>query len=184
MDATSAHQESLPVSSDALLDRLRAEGVEFELHSHRPLRTVAESKEVQAGWLSPEEGGGHVKNLYLRDHRKRNYLVVAEQDRAIDLKALAERIGSGRLSFGSPERLLEHLSVRPGAVTPFAMITGVAAGVELWIDAHLRDRALVYAHPLVNDRTVALAPDALFRFLRSLGCEIRWLDDGPPARRA
>ena len=93
MDATSAHQDSLPVSSDVLLERLRAEGVDFELHSHPPLHTVDESKEVQAAWLSPAHGGGHIKNLYLRDHRKRNYLVVAEQDRAIDLKALAASVG-------------------------------------------------------------------------------------------
>jgi Ala-tRNA(Pro) deacylase len=175
VDATSAQQHTLPVSSDALLDRLRAEGVEFELHSHPPLRTVAESKAIQAGWLSPEDGGGHVKNLYLRDHRKRNFLVVTEQDRGIDLKALAERIGSGRLSFGSPERLMEHLGVRPGAVTPFAMVTGRATGVEIWIDAGLRDSILIYAHPLVNDRTVAVTPAALERFLDELGCEINWL---------
>ncbi len=182
MDATSAHQDTLPVSSDALLERLRSEGVAFELHSHPPLRTVEESKEVQSDWLAPGDGGGHVKNLYLRDHRKRNYLVVAEQDRVIDLKTLAERIGSGRLSFGSPERLMEHLGVRPGAVTPFAMVTGRGTGVELWIDANLRDRALVYAHPLVNDRTVALAPGALVRFLERLGCEIRWFDSATPER--
>ena len=182
MDATSAHQDTLPVSSDALLELLRAEGIDFRLHSHPPLHTVDESKEVQAAWLSPEDGGGHIKNLYLRDHRKRNYLVVAEQDRAIDLKALADRIGSGRLSFGSPERLMEHLGVRPGAVTPFAMVTGRATGVELWIDADLRDRTLIYAHPLVNDRTIALTRDALERFLEGLGCEIRWLEFRPPAR--
>lgn len=183
MDATSAHQDTLPVSSDALLDMLRAQDVDFELHSHPPLRTVADSKGVQDGWLSPEDGGGHIKNLYLRDHRKRNYLVVAEQDRTIDLKSLANRIGSGRLSFGSPERLMEHLGVRPGAVTPFAMVTGRATGVELWIDADLRERALIYAHPLVNDRTIALPPEALGRFLGGLGCEIRWLDFGSPESR-
>ena len=176
MDATTAYQNTLPVSSDALLDMLRAEGVEFELHSHPPLRTVAESKGVQDGWLSPEDGGGHIKNLYLRDHRKRNYLVVAEQDRDIDLKSLAGRIGSGRLSFGSPTRLMEHLGVRPGAVTPLAMVTGRATGVELWIDAGLRESALVFAHPLVNDRTIALTPEALTRCLEGIGCEVRWLD--------
>lgn len=182
MDATSAHQDTLPVSSDALLERLRAEGVEFVLHSHPPLHTVAESKGVQDGWLTAEDGGGHVKNLYLRDHRKRNFLVVAEQDRDIDLKSLAARIGSGRLSFGSPERLMEHLGVRPGAVTPFAMVTGRATGVELWIDADLRESALIYAHPLVNDRTVALPPRALERFLEKLGCEINWLEFRPSGR--
>ena len=33
------------------------------------------------------------------------WLVVALEDRAIDLKRLGEMLGAGRLSFGSPERL-------------------------------------------------------------------------------
>ena len=40
----------------------------------------------QGQFLSSEQGGGHIKNLYLRDNKKRNILLVAEQDRQIDLR--------------------------------------------------------------------------------------------------
>lgn len=113
MNATSKNQDSLPVSSDALLAKLEAWSVEYQRHDHIPLHTVAEAKTVQHDFLTPEMGGGHIKNLYLRDNKKRNYLVVAEQDRAVDLKTLPQLIGSGRLSFGSPDRLMENLGVRP-----------------------------------------------------------------------
>ena len=63
--------------------------------------------------------GAHIKNLYLRDRKKRNFLVVAQEDRQIDLKSLGGQIGSDRLSFGSADRLFEMLGVRPGAVSPF-----------------------------------------------------------------
>jgi len=170
MDASSNHQNSLPISSDDLLDKLNLWGIDYQRHDHVPLHTVAESKSVQHTFLAPEEGGGHIKNLYLRDHKKRNYLVVSEQDRKIDLKALPQLIGSGRLSFGSSDRLMENLGVRPGAVTPFAMINGVNAGVKLFIDATLMDCELIYAHPLVNDRTIALTPSSLEKFLAELEC--------------
>ena len=66
--------------------------------------------------------GGHVKNLFLRDKKGAMWLVVAEEDRRIDLKALAARIGAGKVSFASAERLMAHLGVVPGAVTPFGLI--------------------------------------------------------------
>ncbi|OUS05031.1 aminoacyl-tRNA deacylase [Rhodobacterales bacterium 52_120_T64] len=175
MDASSKHQDSLTVSSDALLERMDQWGIAYQRHDHVPLYTVAEAKAVQHEFLATEGGGGHIKNLYLRDNKKRNYLVVSQQDRKIDLKTLPQLIDSGRLSFGSSDRLMENLGVRPGAVTPLAMITGVNAGVKLFIDESLRDCALIYAHPLVNDRTVALTPLNLERFLTELGCGFKWI---------
>ena len=50
------------------------------------LISMEESKKVQDQFLSSEDGGGHIKNLYLRDHKKLNILLVAEQDKQIDLK--------------------------------------------------------------------------------------------------
>ena len=50
------------------------------------------------------------------------WLVVAIEDRAVDLKRLGEVLGAGWLSFGSPERLRRHLGVEPGSVTPLALI--------------------------------------------------------------
>ena len=48
--------------------------------------------------------GAHIKNLYMRDRKKKNFLVVADEDRAIDMKTLNGRIGCDRLSFGSADR--------------------------------------------------------------------------------
>ena len=135
VDASSKYQDSLPISSDAIMECLNGWGIAYTRTDHVPLRTVEESKKVQGQFLSPEQDGGHIKNLYLRDNKKRNVLLVAEQDRKIDLKTLNMKLGTGRLSFGSAERLLENLGVRPGAVTPLAMINGVERGVQLFIDS-------------------------------------------------
>ena len=137
VDASSKYQDSLPVSSDAIMEQLDNWGIAYTRADHVPLRTVEESKRVQGQFLSSEQGGGHIKNLYLRDNKKRNVLLVAEQDRKIDLKTLNTKLGTGRLSFGSAERLMENLGVRPGAVTPLAMINGVETGVQLFIDSGL-----------------------------------------------
>lgn len=173
----SAGDATLPVSPDALLARLDAAGIVYEHHAHVPLRTVEEAKAVQHVMRGPAEGGVHIKNLYLRDRRKANHLVVLEQDRVVDLKALGAAIGAPGPSFGSAERLMEHLGVRPGAVTPLSMVTGAAMGVQLHLDPALREAAVVYMHPLVNDRTVGMAPADLLRFLGGLGVAVNWLPE-------
>lgn len=172
MDASSRYQDSLPVTSDALLAQLDALGIATVRHDHVPLRTVADAKLVQDA-MGP---GLHIKNLYLRDRKKKNWLVTLEQDRDIDLKRLGEQIGAAGLSFGSEERLMEHLGIRPGAVSPLAMVTGVKTGVTLVLDGAIRTAHSVHMHPLVNDRTLAMAPADLGRWLGAIGCEPVWLE--------
>ena len=151
-------------------------GLDYVNTHHKALLTVEESKEIQDQFLSTSDGGGHIKNLYLRDHKRRNFLIVAEQDLHIDLKSLANKIGAKRLSFGTAERLKQVLGVYPGAVTPFAMINGVNNDVELFLDESLKDRKLIYIHPLVNTQTTAMSPEDLERFLYSLNCVFKWIN--------
>ena len=176
VDASSKYQDSLPISSDAIMEQLDNWGITYTRADHVPLRTVEESKKVQGQFLSSEQGGGHIKNLYLRDNKKRNVLLVAEQDRQIDLKTLNTKLGTGRLSFGSAERLMENLGVRPGAVTPLSMINGVETGVQLFIDSELKSCKQIYVHPLVNDRTLGITVEGLQRFFEKNEVQPVWVD--------
>ncbi len=174
VDASSAHQDSLPVSSDALLAQLRQANVQFDYYEHIPLRTVEDAKTVQGPIVPDGPGAVNLKNFYLRDRKKRNYLVVLEQDRVVDLKALGAAIGAPGVSFGSADRLMEYLGVRPGAVSPLAMVNGAETGVRLFLDEALHNADVVHVHPLVNDRTVGLAPDVLVGVLEGWGVEVNW----------
>ena len=176
MDASSQYQNTLPVTSDELLQLLEHNGFTAELITHIPLRTVADSKQVREGFLTAEAGGGHIKNLFLRDKKKNAFLVVLPEDKDVDLKQLAGQLEAGRLSFGSADRLFEMLGVRPGAVTPLSMITGREFQVKLIMDSALKNCKVLYMHPLVNDRTVAMDPAALEAFLASLDVHIEWLE--------
>lgn len=169
MDASSAYQDSLPTSSDALLAQLDDWGLEYVLHEHVPLRTVEEAKSVEAQMAVPGEKALRLKNLYLRDRKKRNYLVSLEQDRGIDLKALGKALGVGNLSFGSADRLLENLGIRPGAVSPLAMVNGAEKGVIFHMDAAAQEADVIYMHPLVNDRTIAMPRAGLLAFFDRIG---------------
>ena len=176
IDASSKFQASLPVSSDYLIQKFRELGFAFEVFEHEAVKTVAESKKVEKLFLSSANGGGHIKNLFLRDAKKKNILLVASQDTKIDLKMIANLINCKRLSFGSSDRLFDELGVRPGAVTPFSMITGVKNSVELFMQLKLRECKLLYAHPLVNDRTVSISIENLTKFMKEIGVRINWVN--------
>ena len=176
IDASSKFQASLPVSSDYLIQKFLELGLAFEVFEHEAVKTVAESKKVEKLFLSSANGGGHIKNLFLRDAKKKNILLVASQDTKIDLKMIANLINCKRLSFGSSDRLFDELGVRPGAVTPFSMITGVKNSVELFMQSKLRECKLLYAHPLVNDRTVSISIENLTKFMKEIGVRINWVN--------
>lgn len=175
MDASSAFQDTLPLSSDALLAQLDDWGLAYRLHTHVPLRTVEDAKAVEDQFMVPGENTLRLKNLYLRDKKKRNYLVTLEQSREIDLKALGAELGVGNLSFGSADRLMQNLGIRPGAVSPLAMINGVQNNVRFFMDGEAQTVDVINMHPLVNDRTVVLARADLLAFFDKIGCDVTWL---------
>lgn len=77
-------------------------GLSYVLHEHVPLRTVEDSKAVEHALVVPGEKALRLKNLYLRDRKKRNYLVSLQQDREIDLKALGAELGIGGCPLALP----------------------------------------------------------------------------------
>ena len=152
-----------PFDADGLFARLDTLGLAHETHEHAPVFTVDESQSLRG--VLP---GAHVKNLFLRDKKKRYWLVTAAEDRDIDLKALRRRLGaSGSLSFGAADVLMAHLGVRPGAVTPFGIINDANAVVSMVLDQDLLSGDIVNVHPLRNDMTTAMRPDDLLAFLNA-----------------
>ena len=159
------------LSPQQLFARLDELGIVHRTVEHPPVFTVEEAKTHRG-----ELAGHHIKNLFLRNKKEEMWLVVALEDRAIDLKRLGEALGAGRLSFGSPERLGKYLGVEPGSVTPFAAINDTDHRVTLVLDRGLQAAGLVNAHPLTNSMTSALSLGDLLRFFEATGHTPRWLD--------
>ena len=112
--------DALPTSPTELLARLAALGIEQTTFEHPPVFTVAEAKAIRNAPLEATGDGlegAHIKNLFLRDKKKRMWLLTALEYRPINMKALGGLIDARGLSFASRERLLTYLGVRPGAVT-------------------------------------------------------------------
>ncbi|MDE0254483.1 MAG: prolyl-tRNA synthetase associated domain-containing protein [Rhodospirillaceae bacterium] len=162
----------MPATEQDLYARLDALGLGWTTTEHPPLHTVAESKALRG-----ELEGGHVRNLFLRDKNKKVWLIVAEEDRPVDLKTFRKRIGArGSLSFGSPDLLMEVLGVAPGAVSPFGLINDADCRATVILDEGLMEHRLVNVHPLRNDATTTIASADLVTFIRDCGHDPQIMD--------
>src|SRR5881394_2057919 len=159
------------LSAQQLFIRLEELGIAQRTVEHAPVFTVEQAKALRG-----DLPGHHVKNLFLRNKKEQMWLVVALEDRAVDLKRLGEVLGAGRLSFASPDRLRRHLGVEPGSVTPFAVVNDQAQQVTLVLDRGLAEGGPVNAHPLTNTMTTAIAFADLSRFFQATGHAPQWLD--------
>ena len=174
-DATMKFQDLLPISSDMLIGLLAKNNILFDLYNHVPLFSVKDTKELQNLIFPPDNYAVHIKNFYLRDKKKNNFLFTCEQDKNVDLNFLKQLIKSGRLSFSSPERLYENLGVFPGAVSPFCMLNGIKNNVIFYCDYDLKQFKSIYLHPFVNDRTICLNMNDLEEFLKKYYININWI---------
>ena len=161
----------VPLTPEELFVRLDALGIAHRTYSHPPVFTVAEATALR-GSLP----GGHCKTLFLRDKKGGYWLAVMLEERRVDLRMLAARLAAPRFSFGNAADLFELLGVRPGSVTPFALVNDVACRVTPVLDAGMLGRDPLNYHPLVNDRTTAVAPADLLRFIAACGHEVQIID--------
>lgn len=150
-----------------LFDYLAQLGIAVTTVDHPPLFTVADSQALRG-----EIPGGHTKNLFLRDRKNNYFLLTVEEDAEVDLKQIHHVIGaSGRVSFGKPEQLMEHLGVTPGAVTAFGILNDTEGQVKIIFDEALMRHDTINAHPLTNTATTSIARDDLLRFVEATGHE-------------
>ena len=161
----------MPATPEDLFAKLADLGIETTTVTHPPAFTVEEGEQY-VGHLP----GVHIKNLFLCDAKKKMWLVVAPWDRKVDLKALPNKIGGGRMSFGSADRLLRVLGVTPGSVTPFTVINDPTAQVQVILDADMMKADLINAHPLINTMTTTIRAPDLTRFLVACGHQPRLVD--------
>jgi Ala-tRNA(Pro) deacylase len=145
--------------------RLQELGIAFTCHEHPPVATVDEAAQHWAGIEAT-----HCKNLFLRNQKgSRHYLVVLTASKKADLKAVAAQIGDGKLSFASPERLLTHLGLTPGSVSPFGLINDREHAVRVVLDRDFTGAPRLAFHPNINTATFTIAADDFARFLDACG---------------
>jgi Ala-tRNA(Pro) deacylase len=155
------------MTPEELFARFDELGIAHRTYSHPPVFTVAE-----AAALRGSLPGAHCKSLFLKDKKGGFWLAVMLEERRIDLKKLA----APRFSFGGADDLHRLLGVRPGSVTPFALLNDVRHLVTPVFDAAMLEYDPLNYHPLENDRTTAISAADLLRLIAASGHVPRIVD--------
>jgi Ala-tRNA(Pro) deacylase len=151
--------------------RLRELDISFTRHEHPPAATVEQAEPYWA-----EIDATHCKNLFLRNQKgTRHYLVILIAAKKADLRAVADQIGDGKLSFASPERLMTHLGLTPGSVSPFGLIHDRDRHVRVVLDHDLKTATRVSFHPNINTVTLTMALSDFLKFLDACGHAVTYV---------
>jgi Ala-tRNA(Pro) deacylase len=153
-----------PITPQTLLEYLEDLGIETQTATHPALHSVSDSQSYRG-----DIEGIHCKNLFVKDKKGQYFLLVMEENAEIDLKQVHKLIGgSGRVSFGRPEQLMEYLGVKPGSVTPFSVINDVENKVQIFLDEAMMQEPTLNYHPLLNEMTTTIKREDLIKFLQTV----------------
>lgn len=155
-----------------VLELLNNKNIKYNLIEHEEVHTIEDMNKL--GLL---DKGYVCKNLFLRNaNGKIHYLVSCSHEKNIDLKDLATKIGSTRLSFGSDERLSKYLGLKQGYVSPFGVINNSDQSVIFVFDKDLKNMKNVGFHPNTNKATVFLDFNDVVKIIEEHGNEIMYIN--------
>ncbi|MCM1543960.1 MAG: prolyl-tRNA synthetase associated domain-containing protein [Ruminococcus sp.] len=149
-------------------------GIDYRVINHEKVSTIEEMDK-----LGIFTDGALCKNLFLRNaNGKVHYVISMLKDKHPDIQGeLKPQLGSSRLSFGSDERLMKHLGLKSGAVSPFGIINDDTHEVKVVLDSDLKKlEGLIGFHPNDNTSTVWLPFDGLMKFIKHFGNDVCFID--------
>ena len=142
--------------------------IAYEVIEHPAVYTIDEMDQLT---ISHKES--IVKNLFVRDDKKRNYfLIVLQKDKHVDLKRIKAELNSRPLGFASEDDLAKYLGLNKGAVTPFGVLNDSICKVTVVFDQDILSFEQIGVHPNENTATVLLKPQDLEDIIKKHGNEI------------
>lgn len=167
----SAVDAPLPLPPEKLLQQLDQQQIMYKLYHHEKVFTVADSQAIDR-----DIPGVHCRNMFIRDKKENMYLVTLRHETMIDMKKLADLLGCGRLSFGSPERLWSYMGIRPGSVNPFCILNDTESKVTQILEKGMMEADIMNVHPMCNGMTIGIQPPDLLKFLAANDVNPRIMD--------
>ena len=103
----------------------------------------------------------HTKNLFLKNKKNNFFLFSCDENAKVDLKLFSKSIDAKNLSFANAEYLEQFLGIKPGSVSPFALLNDKDNVVEFYLDEKLFNSEIINFHPLINTTTISIKLQSL-----------------------
>ena len=143
-----------------LFELLRVKGLDFQIHNHEPLYTVEDSEKFRG-----KIKGSHTKNLFLKNKKNSFFLFSCDEKATVDLKLFSKSIDAKNLSFANESYLDKYLGIKPGSVSPFALLNDKNKEVNFYLDQKLYESEIINFHPLINTTTISIKMNDFINFI-------------------
>tara|TARA_B100000242_G_scaffold131865_1_gene93443 strand:- start:393 stop:905 length:513 start_codon:yes stop_codon:yes gene_type:complete len=143
-----------------LFELLRVKGLDFQIHNHEPLYTVEDSEKFRG-----KIKGSHTKNLFLKNKKNSFFLFSCDEKATVDLKLFSKSIDAKNLSFANERYLDKYLGIKPGSVSPFALLNDKNKEVNFYLDQKLYESEIINFHPLINTTTISIKMNDFINFI-------------------
>ena len=150
-----------------LFELLRVKGLDFQIHNHEPLYTVEDSEKFRG-----KIKGSHTKNLFLKNKKNSFFLFSCDEKATVDLKLFSKSIDAKNLSFANESYLDKYLGIKPGSVSPFALLNDRNKEVNFYLDQKLYESETINFHPLINTTTISIKMNDFVNFILENGIKI------------
>ena len=147
-------------NSIQLIEQLKKRQYSIEVHQHQALFTVEDSKNLRG-----KINGTHSKNLFLKNKKNKFFLISCEEFTNINLKRISKFLCLGNVSFAKEEYLINLLGIKPGSVTPFALLNDTENQIDFYLDEKLYNSKFVNFHPLTNTKTLTMKCSTFIEFM-------------------
>ena len=147
-------------NSFELIKLLKKENCNIKVHEHDALFTVQDSKKLRG-----EIEGAHTKNLFLKNKKNKFFLLTFEEADKVDLKRISKSLELGNTSFAKKEYLDQYLKIKPGSVSPFALLNDQSGEVNFYLEQTLYESRFVNFHPLINTFTITIETNKFIEFM-------------------
>jgi len=147
-------------NSFELIELLKKENYNIKVHQHDALFTVQDSKKLRG-----EIEGAHSKNLFLKNKKNKFFLLTCEEADKVELKRISKSLEFGNTSFAKEKYLDQYLKIKPGSVSPFALLNDKGGQVDFYLEQTLYESKFVNFHPLINTLTITIETKRFIEFM-------------------
>lgn len=152
---------------EKVYEALKSMGISYDIVEHPPALTTEEADSYIEG-----KEGVRTKTLFLCNRKRTAFFLVIMDDRKqLDMKKLAKILGERSISFVSPDRLMEKMSLPAGVVSLFGLLNNEERDIKVYLDREMLSEKMMTFHPNDNSKTAFISTEDMYRFIEELGYE-------------
>ncbi len=148
------------LSSLDIINKLNGNKIKYEIEKHEAFYTVKDSINKRN-----IKKGVHTKNLFLKNKKGQFVLFSCSENENFKIKDFSKTIGFNNLSFASEIYLREILGIKPGSVSPFALLNDCKNVVNFYLEEKIYNSDFVNFHPLINTLTISIDTKKFISFM-------------------